>query len=48
MRQEILNKLNLGEDHERECKLAIDGLPEHMVDIFFFCKYRWWNYFAWN
>lgn len=28
MKQEILNKLNLGEDHERECKLATGGLPE--------------------
>ena len=28
MKQEILNKLNLGEYHERECKLATGGLPE--------------------
>lgn len=28
MKQEILNKLNLSEDHERECKLATGGLPE--------------------
>ena len=31
MKQEILNKLNLGEDHERECKLAIGGLPEKLM-----------------
>lgn len=28
MKQEILNKLNLGEDHELECKLATGGLQE--------------------
>ena len=28
MKQEILNELNLGENHERECKLATGGLPE--------------------
>lgn len=25
MKQEILNRLTLGEDHERECKLANGG-----------------------
>ena len=33
MKQEILNKLNLGEDHERECKLATGGLPESICLI---------------
>ena len=34
MKQEILNELNLGENHERECKLAIDGLPESIWETY--------------
>ena len=34
MKQEILNKLNLGEDHEREGKLAIGGLPESIWETY--------------
>ena len=28
MKQKILNKLNLGEDHERECKLATGSVKQ--------------------
>ena len=34
MKQEILIKLNLGEDHERECKLATSGLPESIWETY--------------
>ncbi len=34
MKQELLNKLNLGENHERECKLAIGGLPESIWETY--------------
>ena len=34
MKQEILNKLNLGEDHERECKLAMGGLTESIQETY--------------
>ena len=34
MKQEILNKLNFGEDHERECKLAASGLPESIWETY--------------
>ena len=33
MKQETLNKLNLCEDHERECKLANGGLPERHIHL---------------
>lgn len=34
MKQEILNKLNLSEDHERECKLATGGLSESIWETY--------------
>ncbi len=34
MKQEILNKLNLVENHERECKLAIGGFPESIWETY--------------
>ena len=34
MKQEILNELNLVEDHERECKLATGGLPESIWETY--------------
>ena len=44
MKDDILEELNLKEDHERECKLATGGLPgEYMGNIFFLCEYQWWH-----
>ena len=43
MKQELLNELNLGEDHERECKLQQETPGEYMGNIFFLCQYQWWN-----
>lgn len=34
MKHEILNELNLDEDHERECKLATGGLPESIWETY--------------
>ena len=34
MKHEILNELNLVEDHERECKLATGGLPESIWETY--------------
>lgn len=34
MRQEILNRLNICENHERECKLAAGGLPESIWETY--------------
>ena len=34
MRQEILNRINICENHERECKLAAGGLPESIWETY--------------
>lgn len=34
MKQEMLSRLNLGENHERECKLAAGGLPEGIWETY--------------
>ena len=34
MRQEILNRLNICENHERECKLASGGLHESIWETY--------------
>lgn len=34
MKHEILNELNLVEDHERECKLATGGLSESIWEAY--------------
>ena len=34
MKDDILEKLNLKEDHERECKLATGGLPESIWETY--------------
>ena len=34
MKDDILEKLNLKEDHEKECKLATGGLPESIWETY--------------
>ena len=34
MKEEILEELNIKEDHERECKLATGGLPESIWETY--------------
>ena len=34
MKQEILSRLCLDENHERECKLATGGLPESIWETY--------------
>lgn len=34
MKEEILEELNIKEDHERECKLATGGLPENIWETY--------------
>lgn len=34
IKQKILNEFNLGEDHERECKLATGGLLESIWETY--------------
>ena len=34
LKEEILEELNINEDHERECKLATGGLPESIWETY--------------
>ena len=34
MKEDLLEELNLKEDHERECKLATGGLPESIWETY--------------
>ena len=34
MKEEILEELNIKENHERECKLAAGGLPESIWETY--------------
>lgn len=42
MKQKILNELNLGENHERECKLEMGGAPENIWETYSSFARYWW------